>query len=146
LALTSCILVGAHAQDPQHPAAGLTVPRSSLTPAERARAIALAEPQAAISTPSALHPDAVQARNSPNRIVVTDVRAVSADKTDQRLAVVTLYQYEGNLTVHRLVDLSSGRVLEEDQIQNGGARFTNLEASFSRPRRTRAIRSTASAS
>ena len=129
-ALASCILASASAQD--DPAAGLSIPQSSLTPAERARAVALAEPQAAISTSNALHPDATHARNSPNRVVVTDVQAVGVDKTDQRLAVVTLYQYEGNLTVNRLVDLNSGRVIEEDRIQNGGARFTNVEHDYAR--------------
>ena len=130
LAVTCCILASASAQD--HPAAGLTIPQSSLTPAEHARAIALAEPQAAISTASALHPDAVHARSGPNRVVVTDVQAVGVDKTSERLAVVTLYQYEGNLTVNRLVDLNNGRVLEEDRIQNGGARFTNVESEYAR--------------
>jgi hypothetical protein len=65
VALASCILASASAQD--HPAEGLSIPQSSLTPAEHARAIALAEPQAAISTPNALHPDAAHARNSPHK-------------------------------------------------------------------------------
>ena len=128
VAMTSGMLASASAQD--HPAAGLTIPQSSLTDAEHARAIAVAEPQAAISSAAALHPDAVSARNSPNRVVVTDVQAVGVDQTNERLAVVTLYQYEGNLTVNRLVDLNSGRVVEEDRIQNGGARFTNVEREY----------------
>jgi len=133
LAMTSCVLAGASAQDQQdHPAAGLPVPQSSLTPAEYARAVALAEPQATVSSPSALHPDASSARNSPNRVIVTNVEAVAVDKTDQRLAVVTLYQYEGNVTVNRLVDLNSGRVLDEDRIENGGAPFTNVEHEYAR--------------
>jgi hypothetical protein len=124
------ILATAVAQD--HPAAGLSIPQSSLTPAEAARAVALAEPSAAISSAAALHPEAVSARNSPNRVVVTDVQAVGIDKTSERLAVVTSYQYEGNLTINRLVDLNSGRVVEEDRIQNGGARFTNVEQQYAR--------------
>ena len=72
------------------------------------------------------------ARNSPNRVVVTDVQAVGVDKTSERLAVVTTYQYEGNLTINRLVDLNSGRVVEEDRMQNGGARFTNVEQQYAR--------------
>ncbi len=130
LALSVGILATATAQD--HPATGLSIPQSSLTPAEQARAIALAEPSAAISSAAALHPDATHARNSPNRVVVTDVQAVGADKTSERLAVVTSYQYEGNLTINRLVDLNSGRVVEEDRLQNGGARFTNVEQQFAR--------------
>jgi Cu2+-containing amine oxidase len=133
VALTLCILAGANAQGQQdHPAAGLSVPQSSLTPAEHARAIALAEPSAAISNASALHPDNVSARNSPNRVVVTNVQAVGVDKVNERLAVVTSYQYEGNLTINRLIDLNSGRVVEEDRIQNGGARFTNVEHQYAR--------------
>ncbi len=130
LTFTVSVLAVAVAQD--HPAAGLSIPRSSLTPAEQARAIALAEPSAAISSASALHPDATNARTSPNRVVVTDVQAVGIDKTNERLAVVTSYQYEGNLTINRLVDLNTGRVVEEDRIQNGGARFTNVEHQYAR--------------
>jgi Cu2+-containing amine oxidase len=129
LVLTVGIMAGAGAQD--HPASGLSIPQSSLTDAEHARAIALAQPQAAISTASALHPDS--ARNSgSNRVVVTDVQAVGVDKTSERLAVVTLYEYENNTTINRLVDLNNGRVVEEDRIQNGGARFTNVEQQYAR--------------
>ena len=130
LAFSVSILAIAVAQD--HPAAGLSIPQSSLTDAEHARAIALAEPSAAILSPSALHPDARSERNSPNRVVVTDVQAVGVDKVNERLAVVTSYQYEGNITINRLVDLNSGRVVEEDRIQNGGARFTNVEQQYAR--------------
>ncbi|MCC6888656.1 MAG: hypothetical protein IT536_08995 [Hyphomicrobiales bacterium] len=130
LVLSIGVVASAGAQD--HPAARLSIPQSSLTAAEQARAIALAEPQAAISSASALHPDAVHARNSQNRVVVTDVQAVGVDQTNARLAVVTLYQYEGNLTVNRLVDLTNGRVIDEDRIQNGGARFTNVEHQYAR--------------
>jgi hypothetical protein len=129
LTLTVSVLAVAVAQD--HPAAGLSIPQSSLTPAEHARAIALAEPQSTVATANALHPDS--ARNSGiNRVVVTDVQAVGVDKTSERLAVVTSYQYEGNFTINRLVDLNSGRVIEEDRIQNGGARFTNVEQQYAR--------------
>jgi hypothetical protein len=130
LTFSVSILAVAAAQD--HPAAGLSIPQSSLTPAEHARAIALAEPSAAILSPSALHPDARSERNSPNRVVVTDVQAVGVDKTSERLAVVTSYQYEGDVTINRLVDLNSGRVIEEDRIQGGGARFTNVEQQYAR--------------
>jgi len=108
LGFSVSILAVAVAQD--HPAAGLSIPQSSLTDAEHARAIALAEPQSTVSTASALHPDS--ARNTgTNRVVVTDVQAVGVDKVNERLAVVTSYQYEGNITINRLVDLNSGRVV-----------------------------------
>ena len=131
LTFSVSILAVAVAQD--HPAAGLSIPQSSLTPAEAARAIALAEPQAVVSSArEQLHPDGVRARSGGNRVVVTDVQAVGVDKTSERLAVVTSYQYEGNLTINRLVDLNSGRVVEEDRMQNGGARFTNVEQQYAR--------------
>lgn len=129
LVLSIGMLASASAQD--HPAEGLTIPQSSLTDAERARAIALAEPQTVATTASALHPES--ARNEGrDRVVVTNVQAVGTDKTSERLAVVTLYQYEGNQTINRLVDLSSGRVVDEDRMQNGGANFTNLEFDYVR--------------
>ena len=132
LTFSVSILAVAVAQDQsQHPAAGLSIPQSSLTPAEQARAIALAEPQTTISAARELHPD-VSARSGGNRVVVTEVQAVGVDKTSERLAVVTSYQYEGNLTINRLVDLNSGRVVEEDRMQNGGARFTNVEQQYAR--------------
>jgi len=131
LTFTVSVLAVAIAQD--HPAAGLSIPQSSLTPAEQARAIALAEPQAVVSSArEQLHPDGVRARSGGSRVVVTDVQAVGVDKTSERLAVVTSYQYEGNLTINRLVDLNSGRVVDEDRMQNGGARFTNVEQQYAR--------------
>jgi hypothetical protein len=133
LALATCIFTIASAQD--HPAANLPVPRSSLTDAEYARALQIAEPRALIGSPSQLHPDAVSSRTGANRVVVTDVQAVASDKPDaasSRLAVVTLYQYEGNVTVNRLVDLNTGTVVEEDRMPNAGARFTNVELEYAR--------------
>lgn len=132
LALATCIFASAGAQD--HPAANLPIPRSSLSDAEYARAIAVAEPSALVGSPSQLHPE-VSSRSGANRVVVTNVQAVASDKPDatsSRLAVVTLYQYEGNLTMNRLVDLNTGQVVEEDRIQNGGARFTNVEHEYAR--------------
>ena len=122
------ILAVAVAQD--HPASGLSIPQSSLTPSERSRAEALAQPQAStITEPSALHPSS---RTGENRVVVTDVQAVAVDKSSDRLAVVTLYEYETNQTINRLVDVTNGRVVEEDRMQNGGARFTNVEHQYAR--------------
>lgn len=130
LGFTFTLGIAAIAVAQDHPAAGLSIPQSSLTDAEQARAIALAEPQATVSE-NALHP--ASARNAgTNRVVVTGVQAVGVDKTSERLAVVTSYQYEGNVTINRLVDLNSGRVVEEDRIQNGGARFTNVEQQYAR--------------
>src|SRR5712692_4883628 len=83
----------------EHPAANLPVPRSSLTPAERARAIQIAAPQAPAMSLFALHPQTQQV-TAPNRVVVSNVQAVGAGKTDKRLAVVTLYQYDGNVTIN----------------------------------------------
>ena len=130
--LGSALIVGAFAtasaQD--HPAANLPIPRSSLTDAEQARAIQLANPQGSIADAAQLHPSS--SRTQPNRTVVSRVQAVGADKTDQRLAVVTLYQYEGNLTLNRLVDVNSGQVLNEDRIAGAGAPVANVEGEYAR--------------
>lgn len=130
LALVAGVFASASAQD--HPAANLPIPRSSLTDAEQARAIQLANPQGSIGSAAQLHPDAVSSRGTPNRVVVSRVQAVGADKTDQRLAVVTLYQYEGNVTLNRLVDVNSGQVIDEDRIQGAGAPVANVEGEYAR--------------
>jgi hypothetical protein len=65
--------------------------------------VQLAAPSATVR---AFNLDPTSARNSdtPNREVVTDVQAVGVGKTSSRHAIVTLYRYEGNVTINRLVE------------------------------------------
>ena len=132
LGFTFTLGIAAIAVAQDHPAAGLSIPQSSLTDAEQARAIALAEPQATISVriraasrPRRATP-APTASSSPMCRRSASTRPASGSRSSR------CYQYEGNVTVNRLVDLNSGRVVEEDRIQNGGARFTNVEQEYAR--------------
>jgi hypothetical protein len=129
-ALVAVVFASAAAQD--HPAANLPVPRSTLTDAEQARAIQLANPQGSVSTASQLHPSSSRLPGAPSRVVVSRVQPVAADQTDQRLAVVTLYEYEGNTTVNRLVDVNTGAVLQEDRATHGAAPIAEVEGQFAR--------------
>ena len=104
-----------------------TAGAQSLTPGEEARAVALASPTGAIETASALHP--ASSRAGANRVVVSSVEGVSTE-TSRRLAVVTLYQYEGNVTIDRLVDLDTGTVVNERSAQGVGAPVADVEADY----------------
>jgi hypothetical protein len=128
LAMASSIMAGAGAQD--HPAANLPVPRSSLTDAEHARAIQLANPQGVIAAASQLHPSSARTGATSNRVVVSNVRPVGDGKTDQRLALVTLYEYDGNTTVNRLVDVGTGAILQEDRVQGSAAPVAEVEGEY----------------
>jgi hypothetical protein len=127
-ALVVGVMASAGAQD--HPAAGLPLPRSSLTTAETARAVQAASPQGSIANAAGLHPDAVSARGTPNRVVVSRVDPVTVDQTNERLAVVTLYEYEGNTTINRVVDVNTGAVLREDRSASGGAPIAEVESQY----------------
>ena len=59
LVFVTGLVASAGAQE--HPAAGLPVPRSSLTDSEQARAIQAADPQGAVAEPSQLHPTSARA-------------------------------------------------------------------------------------
>jgi hypothetical protein len=106
-----------------------TAGAQSLTPGEEARAIQLASPAGAIDTATALHPSSSRAGGS--RVVVSSVEGVSTE-TSRRLAVVTLYQYEGNVTIDRLVDLDTGTVVNERSAQGVGAPVADVEADYAR--------------
>jgi hypothetical protein len=106
----------------------------SLTPVEEQLAARIAG-AGEIDTPSALHPDAVSSRmssrGSPNRVVVSRVEAVRSD-SGARLAVVTTYQYEGNITTNRLVDLDSNTVVSERTSTDVGTPVGSVEADYAR--------------
>jgi hypothetical protein len=104
----------------------------SLTSAEEAQAVRLAQPQGAIQAASALHPDAAVARGTSTRVVVSRVEPVRSDDPSRRLAVVTLYQYEGNVTTNRLVDLDSNTVINERTGQDVGTPVADVEAEYAR--------------
>jgi hypothetical protein len=125
-------LLAAYAAAQEHPAANLPIPRSSLTPEERARAVQLAVPQAPVISLFALQPNAARPPSAPNRVVISNVQAVGVGKTDKRLALVTMYQYEGNIAINRLVDLSTGVLVSEERVPNGSAPIAQVEIDYAR--------------
>jgi hypothetical protein len=118
------------AQEREHPAAGLPVPRTSLTLEERSRALEVAVREGRILSPLALFPDARRVDGAP-RLVVSSIEAVDG-KNEGRLALVTLYQYEGNVTIQRLVDLETGQIVSEERAENASAPLTEAELEYAR--------------
>jgi hypothetical protein len=102
----------------------------SLTPVEEQLAARIAG-AGAIETPSALHPDAISSRGTPNRVVVSRVEAVRTDN-GSRLAVVTTYQYEGNITTNRMVDLDTNAIVSERTSTDVGTPVGAVEADYAR--------------
>jgi hypothetical protein len=103
----------------------------SLTPVEETLAARIADPAGAVDSAAMLHPDARNARGTPNRVVVSRVEAVRTD-SGQRLAVVTTYQYEGNLTTNRLVDLDNNTIVSERVSTDVGTPVGTVEADYAR--------------
>jgi hypothetical protein len=103
----------------------------SLTPVEETLAARIADPSGTIDSAAMLHPDAVHARGTPNRVVVSRVEAVRTD-SGQRLAVVTTYQYEGNITTSRLVDLDNNTIVNERVSTDIGTPVGAVEADYAR--------------
>jgi hypothetical protein len=103
----------------------------SLTSVEETLAARIADPSGAIESAAMLHPDAVHLRGTPNRVVVSRVEAVRTD-SGQRLAVVTLYQYEGNLTTSRLVDLDNNTIVNERVSRDVGTPVGAVETEYAR--------------
>ena len=64
-------------------------------------------------------------------MVVSRVEAVRTD-SGQRLAVVTTYQYEGNLTTNRLVDLDNNTIVSERVSTDVGTPVGTVEADYAR--------------
>lgn len=103
----------------------------SLTPVEETLAARIADPSGTIESAAALHPEAVHSRGTPNRVVVSRVEAVRTDN-GQRLAVVTTYQYEGNITTSRMVDLDSNTIVSERTSTDVGTPVGSVEADYAR--------------
>jgi hypothetical protein len=103
----------------------------SLTSVEENLAARIADPAGAIESAAMLHPEAVSARGTPNRVVVSRVEAVRTD-SGGRLAVVTTYQYEGNITTSRLVDLDNNTIVNERVSTDVGTPVGAVEADYAR--------------
>jgi hypothetical protein len=102
----------------------------SLTPVEEQLAARIAGADSMVDTPAALHPDS-SSRGTANRVVVSRVEAVRTD-SGARLAVVTTYTYEGNITTSRLVDLDTNAVVSERTSTDVGTPVGAVEADYAR--------------
>jgi hypothetical protein len=101
----------------------------SLTPVEEQLAARIAG-VGTVDAPAALHPDS-SARGSANRVVVSRVEAVRSD-SGARLAIVTTYQYEGNITTSRMVDLDTNAIVSERTATGVGTPVGTVEADYVR--------------
>jgi hypothetical protein len=108
---------------------GSRVPSSVLSLEEYSRATQIAAPQAT-SRAFNLDPSAARSSDEPNREVVTNVQAVGVGKSSSRLAIVTLYRYDGNVSINRLIDIDSGRVIREERMQNAVAPMGDVEIEY----------------
>jgi hypothetical protein len=112
-------------------ALGTAAVAQSLTSVEETLAARIADPSGAIESAANLHPDAVHSRGTPNRVVVSRVEAVRTE-SGGRLAVVTTYQYEGNLTTSRMVDLDNNTIVSERISTDVGTPVGPVEADYAR--------------
>ena len=125
LCLASSAMVPAMAQDPQ----AVVGPSSVLSLEEYSRASEIAAPQATVHA-FQLDPNAAGPSGGPDREVVSTVQAVGGGKTTSRRAMVTLYRYNGNVVVNRLIDIDSGRVIQEVRLPNGSAPVADVETEY----------------
>jgi Cu2+-containing amine oxidase len=123
-ALLSATIPGL-AQD--HPASQLPVPNSTLSLEERAKAVAVALPQqAAVSSLT------LSQVGAPNRVVVSNVQAIDETKAEGRQALVTIYQYQDNVTLRRLVDLKESRIVSEERSTQSTPPLAPVEQDYAR--------------
>jgi hypothetical protein len=112
----------------QHPAADLPLPQLSLSAEERAAAVAAAVPY----RPSLSAMDLLPGRE--RRLVVASVDLAGNPEKDGtgRFALVTLYLYDGGITVRRLVDVRNGEIVREATAENDTPPLARAEAEFAR--------------
>ena len=122
------------AQENVHPAANLPLPQASLTVSERNQAVEVAVPISALSS-------MLELMDPTNllRTVVADVRLIretpddeSREKLGERLVLVTLYRYEDDASIYRLVDLASNRVVREKKAVGVTPPLARVEADLAR--------------
>lgn len=125
-----CILLvalPASAQQADHPASGLPIPRSHLTPEERDRATRIA-------TGGAVEPGLARSFSRTDRVVVSRVEMTVGDKNDpdSLFAIVTMYDYERHETIRRLIDVVRGRIVSERVANDGSAPLAPVETDQAR--------------
>jgi Cu2+-containing amine oxidase len=111
----------------QHPAADLPQPTQPLSEEERSKAISLAsrEQRPALS--------AFELREAERpHTVVSAVEPVTEKGREGRLAMVTLYQYNGDVTIRRIVNLDSGAVVSEARAERQTPPLAPVEVELAR--------------
>jgi hypothetical protein len=111
----------------QHPAADLPQPRPALSSEDRAKAVRLALPERPMLS-------AFELRETERpRTVVSIVEPVDKKSDPEgHLAVVTLYQYNGDITIRRVVNLNSGTVVNETSAERQTPPLAAVEVELAR--------------
>ena len=112
------------AQDSDHPALNLPIPKSHLTLDELNLAVEVGAneiiPQNEVLFLRMGNPVGL-------RIVLSDVESVDDNNPESQLALVTTYHYDTNQTIRRLVDLKKSEVVNEQVIDEGSASLAKIE-------------------
>lgn len=106
-----------------HPAEGLPIPQESLTIEERNQAISLVAPHiSSVSMLELMRLSDGREREERPHTVLSNVRLIQETPEDEelevlggRLALVTLYRYEDDVTLFQLVDFTSNQILVEEK-------------------------------
>ncbi len=127
VAMSALVAVPAEAQQVDHPASGLPIPRSHLTPEDRDRAIRIA-------TGGAVEPGLARSPSRAGRTVVSRVEMTVGDKDDPEslFAVVTMYNYTRHETIRRVIDVARARIVSERVDNDGSAPLAPVETDQAR--------------
>ena len=112
-----------YGQSSDHPASHLPIPRSHLTDSEIQQA-------AKLGAEGALHtlvPQPAAAMSTGNITVLSSIESVDDNTPGSRLALVTSYSYDRNVTIRRLVDLTENVVVQEQVTDDSSAPLAELE-------------------
>ena len=112
-----------YGQSSDHPASHLPIPRSHLTDSEIQQAAKLGA-EGALDT---LVPRPVAAMSTRNITVLSSIESVDDNTPGSRLALVTSYSYDRNVTIRRLVDLTRNVIVQEQVTDDSSAPLAELE-------------------
>ncbi len=137
LPLFLCLLasVPAKAQDIEHPASGLPIPRSRLTPKDVDLAIRIASNgSVSFGSPvAAASPSSVRRSPTENTVLSRVEMAVgNKDESGSLFALVTTYNYERHETSSRLIDLTQESIVWERIANDGSAPLAPVETDEAR--------------
>ena len=114
-----------YGQSPTHPAASLPVPLSHFTESELHLAASLGAEEA-----YQMQLSSTDGTSTKNLTVLSSVESVDDNFPNSRLALVTSYSYDRNVTIRRLVDLNQNTVVTEHVVDDSSAPLAVLEKSI----------------